>query len=306
MKKQIYIVTRLFNVHDRIAALELYERICMHIKKGELIGIDTCYLPYRDSNEKVKDKEEKTYEIFKMDCESIKNSLALVGYLDGPTYDSGIGFEIGYSFVLGKKIVIMNSDYFCSERDRGEKYSVCALLQSIAKTIHVKECKEKTDYKSSLLALREELWEKLVSELNEINDKSDRRINESENGYKYYIDPAFNYNEPGREILKKIELLLKTEGITYYIGNSKDYINGNDLLNRLQQCEKIVVYSEGFELGIESAIMQGMAYAMNKRIYLYATDNLRLFQNEEFILFKNPMIEHSADKILSSYKELTC
>ena len=304
MKKQVYIVTRLFNVHDRIAALELCERLCMHINKGELKGIDTCFLPYRDSNEKVKDKVEKTYEIFKMDCESIRDSVALVGYLDGPTYDSGIGFEIGYSFVLGKKIVIMNSDYFCTERNHGEKYSVSALLHSMTKIIHIKECKEKTDYKSSLLGLREEMWNELVKELNKNNDKSNGRVGETVKEYEYYIDPAFSYNEPGREILKKIEDTFKSTSRTYYVGDSEDHINGNQLMNQLQQCEKIIVYSEGFELNIESAIMQGMAYAMNKKIYLYATDNLQLFQSEDFILFKNPMIEHSADKILSSYKEL--
>lgn len=139
MKKQVYIVTKLFNVHDRIAALELCNKINELIKNGELIGIDTCFLPYRDSNEKVKDKKNKTYEIFKMDCKSIRDSVALIGYLDGPTYDSGIGFEIGYSYVLGKKIVIMSSDYFFVERDSDINYSVCALLQSMAKVIHIRE-----------------------------------------------------------------------------------------------------------------------------------------------------------------------
>ena len=88
-----------------------------------------------------------------MDCESVRNSVALVGYLDGPNYDSGIGFEIGYAYVLEKKIIIMNSDYFFVERDSNGRYSICSLLQSMIRVIHIRENIGNMDYKEGLFQL---------------------------------------------------------------------------------------------------------------------------------------------------------
>ena len=127
--KQIYILTKLFNVHDRLSSLYLCDKIDGWINSGELQGFTKCFLPYRDSNEKVKGKENQTLEIFKMDCATVKESALLIGYFDGPNYDSGIGFEIGFAYAQSKPIILLSSDYFeiASNSDTNKRSSASAL-----------------------------------------------------------------------------------------------------------------------------------------------------------------------------------
>lgn len=304
MKSQIYIFTRLFNVHDRINALQLCEKIEKGIQVGEINKKYLCYLPYRDSNEKVKEKKNKTYEIFRMDCEAISHSDLLVGYLDGPVYDSGIGFELGYAYVLGKKILVMSSDYFYTCRNSEEMNSVCSLLESISTVIHIRDVDAKLEYKDGLLHLRNLLWEKMIVEINNMTARQPCFVPGNEIKYEYFIDAAFGEHEPGREVLEKIIQLLSNKDISYYVGERQDYINGENLIKSIKKCKNVIVYSDSFELNIESSIMQGIAYALNKNVILYASDRLSLYQNKDFILNKNPMIEHSANKVVSTYKEI--
>jgi nucleoside 2-deoxyribosyltransferase len=55
-------------------------------------------------------KEEKK-SIFDGDVKAIRNSDVVVAILDGIEVESGVAFEIGYAYCLGKPIIGLKTDY---------------------------------------------------------------------------------------------------------------------------------------------------------------------------------------------------
>ena len=100
----LYLMTRLYNTMDKRRACEL-ERV---ILKGG--SVHTTYMPYRDSDED-HIKGDWKEEIFKRDIREIEKADILVGYWDGPAFDEGVGFEIGYGIAKGKSVIIVNDDF---------------------------------------------------------------------------------------------------------------------------------------------------------------------------------------------------
>lgn len=100
----LYLMTRLYNTMDKRRACEL-ERVLL----GSVPFLTT-YMPYRDSDEGHIETNWKE-EIFERDIGEIDKADILAGYWDGPAFDEGIGFEVGYGIAKGKKIVIINDDF---------------------------------------------------------------------------------------------------------------------------------------------------------------------------------------------------
>lgn len=306
--KQIYILTKLFNVHDRLSSLYLCDKIDGWINSGELQGFTKCFLPYRDSNEKVKGKENQTLEIFKMDCATVKESALLIGYFDGPNYDSGIGFEIGFAYAQSKPIILLSSDYFeiASNSDTNKRSSASALTASVANIIHLKDFQnECDDYGLNLLAFKEELNKQLIIMLKTERYKynfSYGNIFEEPN-FNVFIDYNFTKTESSRLVLKQMLSHIQSKGVTYYIATEGDYGCAQKVINKVLCAKMVLIYGDScFDFGLDSTIVQGMAFALNKKIVLFSSEDMCLYQSNEFILYKNPMIEHSA-KIVHS---ITC
>ncbi|MCL2355265.1 MAG: nucleoside 2-deoxyribosyltransferase [Oscillospiraceae bacterium] len=305
--KQIYIITKLFNVHDRLSSLYLSDKIDEWIKSGKLQEFKKCFLPYRDSNEKVKGKENQTFEIFKMDCATMRESALIIGYFDGPNYDSGIGFEIGYAYVLNKPIILLSSDYFeiALSSDTNMRHSISALTTSIANIIHIKDSNNHNDnYGKNLLSFREELNKQLLMLLeSEQYEKTNTKDNNNvcrEATFDILIDYNFTKTESSRLVLKQIISRLCSQGITYYIATDDDYECATRIFYKLQCTKNILIYGDScFDLGVDSAIIQGMAFALSKKVILFSSENICLYQSDKFILYKNPMIEHSAKTVCS-------
>lgn len=305
MNKQIYILTKLYNVNDRIMSLELCDFLDDKIKKNVLPDFNLCFLPYRDSNEKVKDLHNKTLEIFKMDCESINNSDVILGFVDGPTYDSGICFEIGYAYAKGIPIILLTSDYF-KILENGMLHSISSLASSAAKIIHIrKNTKDNLSYRNSLNDIQQQMYRTLLSELNNKSLYKKKQIPVSQEiKYNYLIDNNFVSSELGKLALEKIINILENRKLSYYICSNNDMTNINNVVEKIKQSERVLLLVDGFEANINTSIVQGLAYGLRKNIILYSSTITFLFQDEEFILYKNPMIEHSATKIISSLNEL--
>ena len=307
--KQIYILTKLFNVHDRLSSLYLCEKIDGWINSGELQGFTKCFLPYRDSNEKVKGKENQTLEIFKMDCATVQESALLVGYFDGPNYDSGIGFEIGFAYAQNKPIILLSSDYFeiVSNSDTNKRYSASALTISIANIIHLKDFQnECDDYGLNLLAFKEALNKQLMIVLK--TEKYKNNFSNSnifaEPNFDVFIDYNFTKTESSRLVLKQILSHIQSQGMTYYVSTEEDYGCAQKVINKILCAKMVLIYGDScFDFNLDSTIVQGMAFALNKKIVLFSSEDICLYQSDEFVLYKNPMIEHSA-KIVSSITDL--
>jgi nucleoside 2-deoxyribosyltransferase len=101
---RIYLLTRLYNIDDKIRACLLEQKL----KENFSCSV---YMPYRDSREEEINKQNWKEEIFRIDIEEINNADLLIGFLDGPEFDEGVGFEIGYAITLGKKVILINSDF---------------------------------------------------------------------------------------------------------------------------------------------------------------------------------------------------
>lgn len=111
----IYILTRLYSIHDRLRACRLERSII------DLLGPEvTCYMPYRDSEEDKIPVDKWCKTIFQYDLSALQSADLLVGFWDGPAFDEGIGFEIGCGLAWGKKAVVLNTDflrYHVGEKD---------------------------------------------------------------------------------------------------------------------------------------------------------------------------------------------
>lgn len=306
MKKIIYVLTKLFNINDRKAGLRLNNILCEWINKKELFDYEECFLPYRDSNEKVKGMKNKTLEIFKMDCRTIENASALVGYCDGPIYDSGIGFEIGYALVNAVPVILLTTDYFYVEIEN-RTFSISPLAEKITTIIHERENpKFKGDYKEGLSDVEDRVLGRLKKELNVISKSCNNiyDISPALNRKKVYIDISFKLNEMHKKFLEELKLFLYDSNISYYIASSTD-IDTN--LQYLNGCKIVLIWGDEFDFNFDSAIIQGISYGLKKNIILYSSSPTRYYQCNDFILYKNPMIEHSAKIVFDKtqlYKEI--
>lgn len=305
MNKHIYILTKLYNVNDRIMSLELCNFLDEQINKEALRGFDPCFLPYRDSNEKVMDLDNKTLEIFKMDCQSIINADVILGYVDGPTYDSGICFEIGYAYTQSIPIILLTSDYFKLFKN-DKLYSISPLASTAAKIIHIRNSSENgLSYSNALKDIQNQLFEELLSELNNKNIyEREKVVFPEEIKYDYLIDNRFSNSEVGRMALKRIEKILENKKLSYYICYDNDAKDINSIAEKVCQSKNVLLFGEEYEMNADTCIIQGLAYGLKRNIILYSSTRTMLFQDEEFILYKNPMIEHSATRIITSLAEL--
>lgn len=304
MLKKIYILTRLFNVNDRIASLELCNYIDKRIETNDLIGYDLCFLPYRDSNEKVANLDNKTYEIFRMDCETIRQADVILGYVDGPVYDSGIGFEIGYAYTMGIPVILVTTDYF-KFLDGNELYSISPIASEIAKILHIRENSKKSlSYYDSLQDIRQQVYDKLLLEIKSSCKGEGINNNKVPLDYDYFIDPEFQSTEAGRKLLDDLKVKFGEKNNSYICCSSKDLSNAGKVTELLKRSKNILLFGDGFEININTAIIQGIAYGLGKNILLYSSTSYKLYQTDDFILYKNPMIEHSAARIISSIMDI--
>lgn len=92
MSDQIYIAGALFTPAQR-ARLEEIESVCRSV------GLET-YLPHRDAG--LFDRDDSTPEaVFKQDMEAVDDSDYLLTVLNGPPFDSGTAWELGYAHARG-------------------------------------------------------------------------------------------------------------------------------------------------------------------------------------------------------------
>ena len=101
---KIYFVTKLYNAFDKLRTLRLEKYLVDRLSDLKV------YMPYRDSDEEnIKSNWKQT--IFQKDISELNSSDFVIGYWDGPCFDEGVGFEIGYALAKGKRVIILNDDF---------------------------------------------------------------------------------------------------------------------------------------------------------------------------------------------------
>ena len=303
--RKLYIETRLYNVNNRLASLDLCERIDGWIDQGLLKDMIPCFLPNRD-NPIEEDVKDVSKAIFEIDIALLRSCSGVVGYFDGPHWDAGCAFEIGCGWAWGHPVNLITTDFYkWSVGDSSESYFVSKLVQHIAKVIAIH------DYNFAIADFRErcnELLERAMTAFqhNLINDfgtiKPPRPALEAAPVvYDYYLDPNFKYSESGKILLESIISMIKAANKTCIVGNNQGDITAD--INNLRQSGQAVFFTDPYEPNVDSSILHGIAYGIGRRPVLYSGSVVR-YDAGAFSGSRNVMIENSAAAVVYSLGEL--
>lgn len=312
MKNKLYLQSRLYNVHDRLASLDLCEEIDRWINQGCLGDMEYCFLPYRDSNGNMSGETgDANLEIFDIDVAAVKACSGIVGYFDGPMYDSGCAFEIGLGFAWGYPVHLVTTDFYTWTVGGGDTYYLGSkLLEHVAEIVAVQGQDPQIEgYREKNVDQLHRAWLQLKKDLSEEyagEGREHKALEALPVVYDYYLDPNFKYTESGRYLLENIIDYIKMAGKTYIIGDNQNDIE-QDLIN-LRKSGQGIFWADFFEPNVDSSILQGIAYGIGRKPIVY-TSNKQKFDSGTAIGWLNLMLYYSASDIVESMeklKELIC
>lgn len=304
MSSKLYIQNRIYNVNDRLIALDLYERIIGWINEGLLADMEEPYLPFKSTNNTSVDQEAG---IFEMDKKALADCNGVVGYLDGWTYDPGCGFEIGCGYAWGYPVNIISTDIFTSSvGDSQEFYHASKLVEHISNFAAVSDLNQDiTDYRQRNI----DVLERAIQEFKEhlIRDFKEPRpepvpMKPLPIAYDYYLDPNFKYTESGRIMLEKIRSAILAAGKTCIIGDNQGNIDAD--IERLRKSGQAILLFDAAEPNIDSAVLGGIAFGMGRKPIVYSSNQQRIHMSGRFVCQLNSMNCYSAKRVVESMEEL--
>jgi len=307
MARKFYVITRLYNVNDRLASLYLSNRIDSFIDEGHLPDFIHNYLPYRDSNA-VLDPNDPNYgqNIFDLDVQNMReNCSGIIGNFDGVGYDSGCAFEVGFAYSLGYPVNLITTDYMrWSVGDSEEFYTISKLMEHVANVVDIREEDETiTGYQEQQEDLRDRNIEAL--KVNLINDfgtiKEPVPIEALPIEYDFYLDPNFKYTESGRNLLNEISAMITSMNKTYIVGDNQGDIEAE--ITRFRSSGQSIMFVDPFEPNVDSGILGGLAYGIGRPAILYCS-NMQHYNDGYLTSFKNLMCRYGAASIATSLSEL--
>lgn len=307
MPERLYLETRLYNVNDRLASLDLCERIDEWIGQGDLADMAPCFLPYRDSNGKMEEPaEDEGLAIFEMDIKALRSCTGVVGYFDGVHYDSGCAFEIGCGYAWGYPVHLISTDFHkYSVGNSKECYVGSKLLEHLAVLVYVPEGDSSiTDYRLQQEDIKERAMQELRKNLKESFGKKTaarKALTALDIKYDFYLDPNFQYTESGRNLLKEIIQTIEAAGKTYIAGDNQGDIPED--IDRLRSSGHAIFFDDYFEPNVDSALLQGIAYGIGRLPVVY-TSNSQIIESGDRRDWLNVMNRFSVDAIVTSLEEL--
>lgn len=304
MSSKLYIQNRIYNVNDRLIALDLYERIIDWIDKGLLADMKEPYLPFKSTNNTSVDQE---VGIFEMDVQALADCSGVVGYFDGWTYDPGCGFEIGCGYAWGYPVNIISTDIFTSSvGDSQDFYHASRLVEHISNFAAVSDLNQEiTDYRQRNMDVLERAL--TVFKNNLIRDFGTPRpapvpIQSLPVEYDYYLDPNFKYTESGQMLLEKIKSAIQAAGKTCVTGDNQGDIEED--IDRLRKSGQAILLFDAAEPNIDSAVLGGIAYGIGRKPIVYSSNKQRIHMSGRFVCQLNSMNCYSAEKVVESLEEL--
>lgn len=227
------------------------------------------FLPYRDDAGASSEEE-----IFVNDVANMDNSVGVIGYFDGGTYDSGCAWEVGYAWALGMPVHLVTTDFLIwAAGNSSEFYPISKLMNYVAKVVSVSDSdasisnyREQTNdiIKRALQILQQNLIADFGTTINPAVPVTPLSIE-----YDYYLDPNFMYTEPSRGLLEKIKDAIINAGKTFIVGD-----NMNDIatdIDKLRKSRQAIFYSDTFEPNVDTGIMNGIAYALGQQLIIYCS-----------------------------------
>lgn len=307
MSEKLYLETRLYNVNDRLASLELCEKIDEWIRQKDFDDMEPCFLPYRDSNGELDENvEDEGQEIFRLDIQALRSCTGIVGYFDGAHYDSGCAFEIGCGYAWGYPVHLISTDFHkWSVGDSDQFYVASKLLEYLVTLVYIpKEDASISDYRLQQENLKEQAMEELRKNLRSSFGKKTAAKNvlpALEVKYDYYLDPNFNYTESGRILLREILPMIERAGKTYMIGDNQGDISAD--IDHLRESGHGIFFDDCFEPNVDSALLHGIAYGIGRPPIVYSS-NMQRTESGRCRDWLNIMIRYSADAVVENLEEL--
>ena len=300
MANQLYNQCRVYCAPWRLDALNLNDIIDQWIDEGLLPPLIHTFLPYRDDAGASSEEE-----IFVNDVANMDNSVGVIGYFDGGTYDSGCAWEVGYAWALGMPVHLVTTDFLIwAAGNSSEFYPISKLMNYVAKVVSVSDSdtsisnyREQTDdiIKRALQIFQQNLIADFGTTINPAVPVTPLPIE-----YDYYIDPNFMYTELSRGLLEKIKYAIISAGKTFIVGD-----NMNDIatdIDNLRKSRQAIFYSDTFEPNVDTGIMNGIAYALGQQSIIYCSKQQK-YQSALATDYLNLMITWSST-VAHSFAEL--
>lgn len=304
MASRLYIQNRLYNVNNRLAALDLYEEIEKWISEGTLVDMESSYLPFKTTNNSSCDGEDG---IFEMDEAALKSCSGVVGYFDGWTYDPGCAFEIGCGYAWGYPVHLVTTDIFKSSVGGSEEYYYGSrLVEYIGKMVAVSDLNQEIkDYRERNNDVLRRAMEGLKKNLSEDYGKprtAPEKISMLPAEYDYYLDPNFKYTECGRMLMERILKAAEAAGKTCVIGNNQGDIGAD--LDNIRKSRQSIFYFDTAEPNVDSGVLQGFAYGIGHKPLVYAGNQQRIWMSGKWRIQLNTMNYWCAQEVTDSIERL--
>jgi nucleoside 2-deoxyribosyltransferase len=120
--KLVYMATRVYDLSEKQASYELETAVIDGLTDAAIsLGVEQTafptFMPFRDTIETITfpgaeiPKADRARSIYEDDVERLSRLFALITYLNDPSKDDGICFEIGYAFVKSVPIILVVTDF---------------------------------------------------------------------------------------------------------------------------------------------------------------------------------------------------
>jgi len=266
---KIYLTTRLYNLDDKLRTCKLEK----YLEENFDVSI---YMPYRDSDEENISAENWKEDIFAMDIKAIDECDTLIGYLDGPEFDEGIGFEIGYAITKQKSIHIINSDFISYSIDDNATKIIDPILNDFK--INIITTENETINNNNFCDSLSELSQKLLEKITFSKITAFAEVKKKPFKYDYFIE---------RGNSKIFNFLTKNQNGS----NRLKTFDSTDDLDKLLASKKVYILANGTEMHFGSAIIAGICYGLEIPFYIVDDRMNYLVGHNEITMKTNLMID---------------
>jgi nucleoside 2-deoxyribosyltransferase len=298
--KLIYIATRLYSAHSRLQGLEL-SKFLEKVIKEKMNDLDIqVFLPYRDSNNLVLNAHNKSKLIYELDVEKLNSTDILIGFLDNPFFDSGIGFEIGYCFFKNTPTLLLNSSFNDIQYNDGKEiYKFDIIADYVCNIITNTTAPSSLPFEKAQNEIISILFKNVENCLIQKQYfKKHNRIKPKEK-FDLFIDFCGDKYEWCSYLFERLKQFLHDNKIKFYYRNKED--SAEKVINFCNSSRIILLCGDGVDMDFGSAILQGIARANNKTIILYYSGIYSWHYSDLSInIERNIMIKESADYICDS------
>lgn len=331
----VYLGTRLFEYSERLLSAAAEEALARGLRQGLVEqGVEPVdnlvFLPFRDSNEALGEFEStvplSTKEIYELDVAAIRSSYAVVALLNDPHKASGVCFEVGYAAALGKPLVPVVNDIIDYRYVPWGKVLpldpiICSLAGPVLKEAAVAAAGDRDRrrlYRAAQEAGIARLGERLTSLGSELVAAAERYVPRLPQPLppgprpRVHLEFGGGLYEWQRLLVDEALRVLGDAGRGYDISVATRYVDTGRPLDvavlgdvaATLSTDVLVTLADGADMDAEVSALQGLARGTGKRILIYYSGAVRWVAATRDVGERNAMVEHSADAIVHSLREL--